>query len=54
MKKISILLIIAIIAFSCSEKPKKTALQDLINQKNDLSTKIDSLTIQLKSLEQEI
>ena len=54
MKKITILIIAATLAISCSDKAKKSSLEELNAQKTILVTKIDSLNTALKSVEGEI
>jgi len=54
MKKITILIIVATFAISCSDKAKKSSLEELNTQKTILVTKIDSLNTVLKSVEAEI
>lgn len=54
MKKISLLIIVATLAFSCGKEAKKSSLEELNAQKTTLTTKIDSLNTLLKSVETEI
>jgi hypothetical protein len=52
MKKISLIILTAIIAFSCADKKEKSTLEQLISNKKNIESKIDSLSIELKSVEQ--
>ncbi len=54
MKKIIVLTILSVIAFSCDEKVDNSSLQELNDQKNNLVSKIDSLSYLLKNVEKEI
>ncbi|MDX1829482.1 MAG: efflux RND transporter periplasmic adaptor subunit [Lutibacter sp.] len=54
MKKISLIILTAIIAFSCANKKEKSTLEQLISNKKNIESKIDSLSIELKSVEQKI
>lgn len=54
MKKLIGLLIITSLTISCGEEVKKSSLDELNNQKVTLVSKIDSLNMELKSIEKEI
>ena len=54
MKKITILIIAAILVISCGDAVKKSSLEELNAQRTTLITKIDSLNTALKSVEEEI
>jgi len=54
MKKIIILLTIAIITFSCEKEVKNSSLEELNTEKTALVSKIDSLKNKLNIVEQEI
>ncbi len=54
MKKIIALFITSTLLISCGEKVKKSSLEELNTQKTTLISKIDSLSIQLKTIESEI
>ena len=54
MKKIIAFLITSTLLISCGEEVKKSSLEKLNVQKTILVTKIDSLTIQLKTIERKI
>lgn len=54
MKKISLIILTAIIAFSCADKKENSTLEKLISNKKNIENKIDSLSVELKSVEQKI
>ena len=54
MKKIIAFLIISILLVSCKSESKKTSLDDLTNQKTILTDKIDGLSKELKTVEDQI
>lgn len=54
MKKISLIILTAIIAFSCANKKENSTLEKLLSNKKNIESKIDSLSVELKSVEQEI
>ncbi len=54
MKKYIALIIASIVTISCGEETKKTSLEELNAQHLKISNKIDSLTNELKALENEI
>ncbi len=54
MKNISLLILTVITIFSCGEKTEKSTLEQLNLNKNNIISKIDSLSTALKSVELEI
>lgn len=54
MKKIILIFILGVVAFSCTDSTKKSSLQELNGRKNTLVGKIDSLNNLLKNVENKI
>ena len=54
MKNLILISTLSVFAFSCTNTKEKSSLEDLNNQKTILVAKIDSLSILLKNVENEI